>query len=516
MEKNLQVYLTINGVDKYSQILKEATDATKHFTDIHNKNSDSRKNKTKQEGQSLDSLSNNYGKVSKSIKNRILGAGAALITIGAAKRAFSDFANQDKYIKKTQGLLHTTNGEMENYSENIKNIAKNSLNSINDLLEVGFIGAKSGFKTKELSNFVKQIDLIQTAVSTSTSETPQAVAESFGIIAKSFNKQPITELADEFARLVDTTANLDIHEMSQALAKLNMVASSTGASFRAIAPAVASLVSVGMSGAKSSTQIFGIAKAFEKFGSKKVAKMLGLKEASLEGQGFVTLLNNINTRFGKMGEMQRNRILGKVFGADTAITIGQLIKQIDTINEKVEDLKNNSKDFAKEMSKTQKAGAFGTLKGIEANLSIAYSTVGKMIDNLGIPSLINLLLKILIGGLSAIERLTSKPKQILSSFKNAANISTDLLKPIINDIFNKKDKYTPRETSEKNLQNTAENFKKLFEPIQIANKNLIENPLANEVNIVLTNKSSTALKAETVEAKKTLQTPLVKQNILNR
>jgi|LauGreDrversion4_2_1035121.scaffolds.fasta_scaffold10848_4 TP901 family phage tail tape measure protein len=504
MEKNLQIYLTINGIDNYSKPISDAQKATNNFTAEHNKATEKRSQQNNAEKHSVTNVSKAYSNLKK----------IALSFVGAStlKKAFSEFADQDKYIKKTQGLLHANNIEMQNYADNIKDYAKTSLNSINDLLQVGFIGAKAGFQTKELNDFVKQVDMIQTAVSTSSAETAQAVAENFGIAAKSFNKQPIASLANEYARLIDTTQNLNLHEMGMGLQKLNMVANSTGASFKAITPAIASLIGVGMSGARASTQIFGIAKAFEKFGNKRIAQMLGLKEASLEGEGFITLLNNINNKFGNMQEFQRNKILGKIFGQDTAITISQLLKQMDSINSKVMDLQTNAQGFTERMNAIQKEGAYGTLKQISAQMSVAFSELGQAINQSGIPSIILMLTKLITKTTEGINYVS----KFVSAIRGVGNLGYELGKVQINKILQPESEVNIQ--SQKNIELALQNIKmSLNLPDLRKEQNALDNVTnKNEINISLTNKSNVPLKVEKTESK-TLEKPiLVKQNILNR
>ncbi len=508
MEKNLQIYLTINGIDNYSKPIEQATKSTTEFTAVHNKNAITRESNNTKEQHGVSTLSKAYSTLSK--------VAISFASASGLKKAFQEFAYQDKYIKKTQGLLHSTNTEMQSYANNIKNIAANSLNSINDLLEVGFIGAKSGFKAEQLSEFVNQVDMIQTAVSTSTSETAQSVAENFGIIAKSFNKQPIAILADEYARLIDTTQNLNLHEMGMGLQKLNMVANSTGASFRSLSPAVASLIAVGMSGARASTQIFGIAKAFEKFGNKRVAQMLGLKEASLQGDGFIKLLNDMNGKFGNMQEMQRNKVLSKIFGAETAITIGQLLKQMDSINQKVNDLKTNAEGFNKHMSDIQKEGAFGSLKKISAQFSLVFSELGEAIANSGIPDIILMLMKFV----TKITQGFGYFGKFISAAKSVGSIGLEIGKIKFQEVTN------PNFNIENVKKNNLESLKKEIENIQVKlnlpslmqqQQTLTTNQSTqNDVNVVITNKSPMPMKVEKIENNTKNKPTLIKHNILNR
>jgi hypothetical protein len=175
----------------------------------------------------------------------------AYLAVQGAKKGFTDFAYLEKYVKKTQALLHASDVDMADYTANIKKHAETSFNTMSDLFESGFFGAKAGINKKEMSDFVRAVDDIQTAIQSQTGETAQEVAQNFAIIRQAFESTSIETLKNQYAKLIDTTSGLNVHELAMGMQKLNMVAKVSGASFASLSTPVALLVQLGQSGANA-------------------------------------------------------------------------------------------------------------------------------------------------------------------------------------------------------------------------------------------------------------------------
>jgi len=319
----------------------------------------------------------------------------AYMAVKTAQKGFTDFAYLEKYVKKTQALLHASDADMADYTANIKKHAETSFNTMSDLFESGFFGAKAGINKKEMSDFVRAVDDIQTAIQSQTGETAQEVAQNFAIIRQAFESTSIETLKNQYAKLIDTTSGLNVHELAMGMQKLNMVAKVSGASFASLSTPVALLVQLGQSGANASTSIQNLAKAFTQYGDKGVAKMLGLKQATLEGDGFINLLNDINDKYGKMTTSQRIKRLKKVFGLEGAITINRILPQLDEVNKKFTDINKNSTGFVDNVLKTVKSGAIADSKKFENQLTELQITIGELVATIKIIPALTFVLKMI-------------------------------------------------------------------------------------------------------------------------
>lgn len=395
--KDLQVFVTINAQDNYSQAFKQYKQTTqegqrstnefgKSVDNLGQKVKNSSKTQTQHHKTGVDKQIKNNNRLQNSysgVASKLKALAITYLGFSAMKKAFTDFAYQEKFVGKTQAILHASKEDMQQYTKDLQELSKNSVNSMQDFFEAGFVGAKAGFSAKELPEFLKVVDDIQTAVSTTDSEDLKSVAEQFGIIAKTFKNQSVKELGDQYAYLIDTTANLNLNEMSMGFQKLNLFAGKTGANFAGLGASLATLIKAGQSGAVASTQIKSVFKGFERSGGGDViAKKLGLKQATLEGDGFVTFIGDLKTKMDDMSKGQQQvfgKTLEKMFGPEGALLIKQLIANYDEILKKTEQL-NKAGGFAGGAADINRNNAYGSLKQIGNAFSLLNVSFGKFLN----------------------------------------------------------------------------------------------------------------------------------------
>jgi TP901 family phage tail tape measure protein len=479
-----------------------------------------------------------FDKAKKSVIGYAKSFFGAYLAVQGAKKGFTDFAYLEKYVKKTQALLHASDADMADYTANIKKHAETSFNTMSDLFESGFFGAKAGINKKEMSDFVRAVDDIQTAIQSQTGETAQEVAQNFAIIRQAFESTSIETLKNQYAKLIDTTSGLNVHELAMGMQKLNMVAKVSGASFASLSTPVALLVQLGQSGANASTSIQNLAKAFTQYGDKGVAKMLGLKQATLEGDGFIDLLNNINDKYGKMTTSQRIKRLKKVFGLEGAITINRILPQLDEVNKKFTDINKNSTGFVDNLLKTVKSGAIADLKGLENATSSLSVAMGELVASIGVVKMLTLAISKLTGFVGFITSLAQSLKTLdITPFEKWNNAFENKLKIANENASQKLKQQLQQEQEQKEQKRMQQEKEKIFASIPQREKELqrsrdegqyVKSMLnmavqgvgskvgaKNVIGIEITNNGAPA-KIDKVKTPQGSQIGLVKQDIKNR
>jgi len=266
-----------------------------------------------------------------------------------AVKTAGDFNNQFGEIST---LLNDTGKPVENFKEDIKAYATESVKSISEINKAVYAAISAGIDYKDALTFLAAAEKLSVAGLADLGDTTKVLVSVLNAYGASAND------AEKYSDLMFTTVRLGqttLSELSASLAQVTGIAANSGIPFQTLSAAIAALTLTGMPTAQAITSIkAALSNIIKPTGeAEETAKSLGIQfnATALKTKGFETVLwdtwratgGNIEKMAQLFGSVEGlNAVL--VLGADktgkfkTALTeMGNSAKVVQTAYEKVVD-----------------------------------------------------------------------------------------------------------------------------------------------------------------------------------
>lgn len=403
---NMNIIIKVDAIDCYSETLKKTENAQQRLVNNQKVATEKMRMNTQKLTHDTNKLNNSYDKMSSKIRN-IAGA---MFTLAGAKRAFQEYAYVEKYLTKTQAILHATGEEMQGMKDDLKELSQQSLTSYSEFAKATLVGASIKLNNAEMKAMLDTASKVKEGYKDVIDV--EEISKMLAVMKKNFPDMEFDKMGDTLSWMLENVPNIDFLNLSNSLSKSSGMAKQLGLDVSEML-AVSSNEIVQQGGARADTLMRNVLRMMQKQGSK-IAKTLGIQDFDMSKKGsFIEFITKLDEKYGKLSDSKRIAKFTQIFkNPEVAQAMNAYTFNLKDITKLYDDLQTKADGFADKTSKTIRAGSFATYTRTLNSLQNTFINIGQALAETGAPQ--------------RIEQLASSLEKMTSQLSKARDILNDI------------------------------------------------------------------------------------------